>query len=177
MDRPVFLEGATIVLRPVETDDATFLQRVVNDPAVRSGLGAFEPYSHDREREWIEHLADSDEVHLLVTVNGDRVGIVGYRPKHAVWGVVEAGYFIDPKYWGKGYATDALRCLCRYGFEERRLNKVAAEAYETNPASRRVLEKVGFVEEGRLRNEAFIDGEYVDIFRYGLLAEDWFDRG
>jgi RimJ/RimL family protein N-acetyltransferase len=78
-----------------------------------------------------------------------------------------------PSAWGNGYATDALREICRYGFDERRLNKVVARAYETNPASNRVLEKVGFEQEGTFRQEAFVRGEFVDIHRYGLLAAEF----
>jgi len=52
---------------------------------------------------------------------------------------------------------------------------MTAQAYETNPASRRVLEKVGFVKEGHFTREAFIDGEYVDIERFGFLATNWLD--
>lgn len=172
----MFLEGERVELRPLGTDDATFLQHIVNAPAVRSRIGSFEPYTFDEEVDWVESRADTDEVHLLVTVDDERVGIIGLHPIHLAWGVVEVGYFIDPEHWGNGYATDALRCMCRYAFEECRYNKVAAQVYETNPASRRVLEKVGFEEEGRFSDEAFIEGEYVDVFRFGLLADDWFDR-
>jgi RimJ/RimL family protein N-acetyltransferase len=63
--------------------------------------------------------------------------------------------------------------MCRYAFEERRLDKVVAEAYATNPGSRRVLEKVGFREEGVHRQEAFVGGERVDLVHFGLLAEEF----
>jgi len=80
---------------------------------------------------------------------------------------------IAPEEWGNGYATDALTAVCGYAFEERRLNKVYATTYATNPASSRVLEKAGFTREGVLRKEGFVDGDYVDMYRYGLLAEEW----
>lgn len=175
MDRPVFLEGDLVELRPLDTDDATFLQTLINDPRVRLRLGAYEPFTHTQEVEWIEQRDESDEVNLIITADDDRVGIIGFTPKHQAWGIVEAGYFVHPDHWGYGYATDALECICRYAFTERRLHKVAAEVFETNEASQRVLEKVGFVEEGRFQAEAFIDGEYVDVLRYGLLGDDFDD--
>ena len=62
-----------------------------------------------------------------------------------------------------------------YAFDQRRLNKVIANAFDFNAGSRRVLEKVGFTEEGLHREEAFVDGAFVDIYRYGLLAREWRD--
>ncbi len=82
-------------------------------------------------------------------------------------GVAEVGYIIIPEAWGEGHATEAVRLLCEYAFSERRLNKVVSSVYETNPASARVLEKVGFRREVVLRREAFLDAEYVDLRRYG----------
>lgn len=84
---------------------------------------------------------------------------------------------LAPESWGNGYATDALEAVCGYAFEERRLHKVYATAFETNPASRRVLEKAGFTEEGVLRQEGFAAGRHVDLHRYGLLAAEWQERG
>lgn len=176
MDRPVFLEGEHVSLRPLDTDDASFLQRIVNTPEVRHRIGSFEPYTLGEEVDWIESRTESDEVHLLITVDEEPVGIIGAHPGVQAWGLVEVGYFIAPEHWGHGYATDALHCMCRYLFEERRVNKVSAQVYETNPASQRVLEKVGFIEEGRFRDEAFIQGEYIDILRYGLLVSDLVDE-
>ena len=56
--------------------------------------------------------------------------------------------------------------------DQLRLEKLSADALATNPASQRVLEKNGFLEEGRFRDHAFVDGERVDVVRYGLLADE-----
>ena len=63
-----------------------------------------------------------------------------------------------------------MRTVARYAFEHRRLHRLAADVFAHNEASRRVLEKAGFTEEGALREAAFVDGEYRDLVRYGLLA-------
>ncbi len=89
------------------------------------------------------------------------------------WGTAEIGYMIAPDEWGNGYATDALRTLTAHAFRERRIHKLSAQVYETNDASQRVLEKAGYSQEGIFREEAFVDGEYVDVHRYGLLAEEF----
>lgn len=168
----VFLRGDAVELRTVEEDDTEFLQATVNDPRVRAGIAAVAPVNGAREREWIESVGDDGGVHLVVHVDGDPVGTVGLKSPDEVWGRAEIGYLVAPDRWGNGYATDAVATLCDYAFDERRLDKVYATVFETNPASSRVLEKAGFAEEGRLRREAFVDGERVDLIRYGLLADE-----
>ncbi len=176
MPGPVFRRGETVELRTVETDDVEFLQETVTDPRVRTSLAAVDPMNEHQEREWVESLGEDEGVQLLVCVDGDPVGTIGLEPPNQVWGTAEAGYMITPDEWGNGYATDALRALCDHAFGERRLNKVYATAYASNTASRRVMEKAGFREEGILREEGFRDGEHVDVARYGLLADEWRER-
>lgn len=171
MARSVFLRNDTVELCSVETDDAAFLARLLNDPAVRRGIGATTPTALHEEREWVE---EHDGTHLVVVVDGDPVGIVGFEEMEpSSWGVVELGYFFDPVAWGNGYATAAAALAVEHAFRERRYAKVVATVYETNPVSARVLEKVGFEREATLRAEAFIEGERVDVHRYGLLAAEY----
>ncbi|WP_128223552.1 GNAT family N-acetyltransferase [Halobacteriaceae archaeon SHR40] len=173
MPGPLFCEGDTVELRPVEESDVAFLQRLVNHPRVRAGIGNSDPISRAEEAAWIESTAEDDDIHLLICVDGDPVGSLGLFIERPTWGTAEVGYSLMPDHWNNGYATDALRRLCAYGFDERRLHKIVGRAYETNPASSRVLEKVGFEQEGVLRREAFVQGEHVDLHRYGLLAEEF----
>ena len=173
MPGPAFLQGESVALHTVEVEDVEFLQETINDPRVREGIMAVEPKNRETEREWIESMGEDDAVHLVVVAEEEPVGIVSLKPPDEVWGRVEIGYMIAPSDWDSGYATEAVALLAGYAFEERRLNKVYATVYETNPASARVLEKVGFEREGVLRKEGFVDGEYVDLYRYGLLADDW----
>lgn len=172
MPGPVFLAGETVDLHPIETDDIPFVQRLINDPQVRTNLEAYAPKNRLQEEAWIESI-DDDNVRLLVCVDGEPVGTIGLKPPNEIWGTAEIGYMIAPDQWGNGYATDAVSLLAGYAFRERRLNRLYATVYATNPASARVLEKVGFEQEGTLRQHAFVDGEYVDVTYYGLLAEEF----
>lgn len=173
MPGPVFRTGDIVELRTVEEEDVEFLQRTLNDPRVRAGIAASDPINRSTEREWAESQGDTDDAHFLVCVEGDPVGEIGLKPPNEVWGTAEVGYMIAPDEWKNGYATDAVTAVCGYAFEERRLNKVYATTYATNPASGRVLEKTGFTKEGVLRKEGFVEGNHVDMYRYGLLAEEW----
>ena len=173
MPGAVFIEGDKIELRTIETEDIDFLHELVNDPAVRQGIAAVDPVTRVKEREWVESRGDGDDINFVICYDANPVGTIGLEPPDDITGAVEVGYVVAPTNWGEGYATDAVRTICDYAFGERRIKKVYAKAFETNPASSRVLEKAGFTREGVLREEGFVDGEHVDVYRYGLLVEEW----
>ncbi|RRJ33501.1 GNAT family N-acetyltransferase [Halocatena pleomorpha] len=173
MSGPVFLEGTDVSLRTIEEDDSEFFQQLVNNPRVRIPIGSVRAMNHAAEREWIESLDERAGTHLSVCVDNNSVGSISLKSPNEVDGVAELGYMIAPEQWNNGYATDAVEAICGYAFDERRLNKVRADCYVTNPGSQRVLEKVGFTQEGRFREEAFVEGEHVDVLRYGLLAAEY----
>ncbi|HET8599209.1 MAG TPA: GNAT family protein [Segeticoccus sp.] len=75
--------------------------------------------------------------------------------------------------WGHGYATEAARALLRWAFDTLDLNRVQAETDTRNVASARVLEKLGFVLEGTLREDCIVNGDVSDSSVYGLLRRDW----
>jgi RimJ/RimL family protein N-acetyltransferase len=173
MPGPVFLDGETVALRTIEEEDIEFLQRHINDPAVRTPIGSSAPVNEAEEQDWFESLNESDDVSLLICVDGDAVGTISLMRIDEGWGRGTLGYWIAPDEWGEGYATAATRLLVGHAFDQLRLHKVRAEAFDYNTGSRRVLEKVGFTEEGVGREECFVDGEYVDVHRYGLIDREW----
>ena len=83
------------------------------------------------------------------------------------------GYCLDDAAWGHGYATEAARALLQWGFDTLDLNRVQAEADTRNAASARVLEKLGFVLEGTLREDCIVNGDVSDSWVYGLLRREW----
>jgi RimJ/RimL family protein N-acetyltransferase len=91
-------------------------------------------------------------------------------------GHAEIAACVDPRHQGAGYATAATRELVAYGIEELRLNRIKAGAVASNERSRTVLERVGFTETLTQRQEKRVDGEFVDVVAYSMLAADWFDR-
>lgn len=83
------------------------------------------------------------------------------------------GYCMNADAWGHGYATEAVRSLLQWAFDTLDLNRVQAETDTRNAASARVLDKVGFVREGTLREDCVVDGEVSDSWVFGLLRRDW----
>ncbi|MGC3860566.1 GNAT family N-acetyltransferase [Micromonospora chersina] len=83
------------------------------------------------------------------------------------------GYCYGEAAWGHGYATEAARALLRWAFDTLDLNRVQAETDTRNVASARVLEKLGFVREGTLREDCVVNGDVSDSWVYGLLRREW----
>ncbi|MEU3661016.1 GNAT family protein [Streptomyces sp. NPDC032940] len=83
------------------------------------------------------------------------------------------GYCYDDAVWGQGYATEAARAVLGWAFDTLDLNRVQAEVDTRNAPSARVLEKLGFVREGTLREDCVVNGDVSDSWIYGLLRRDW----
>jgi ribosomal-protein-alanine N-acetyltransferase len=83
------------------------------------------------------------------------------------------GYCLTEAAWGHGYATEGARALLQWAFDTLDLNRVQADADTRNVASARVLEKLGFVLEGTLREDCIVNGEVSDSWVYGLIKREW----
>lgn len=83
------------------------------------------------------------------------------------------GYCFDETTWGHGYATEAVTALLEWSFDTLDLNRIQAETDTRNHASVRVLEKLGFVREGTLREDCVVNGDVSDSHVYGLLRREW----
>ncbi|GMA86662.1 hypothetical protein GCM10025868_19120 [Angustibacter aerolatus] len=83
------------------------------------------------------------------------------------------GYVLAERVWGRGYATEAARAVLRWAFDTLDLHRVQAEVDTRNAASARVLQKLGFVLEGTLREDCVVAGEVSDTWVHGLLRREW----
>jgi ribosomal-protein-alanine N-acetyltransferase len=86
------------------------------------------------------------------------------------------GYCFAEAAWGNGYATEAATALVGWAFDTLELNRVQAETDTRNAASARVLDKLGFVREGTLREDCVVDGDVSDSWVFGLLLREWCAR-
>ena len=177
MSNVVFVAGERVTLRPVEEDDLEFVTEGVNHPQVRPFVGQSFPTSLDRERRYLEEMNERlDAIQVIAVAEDERVGVVEFDPIDRETGVAEIGFWIHPDHHGQGYGREALCLLVAYAFDELRIHKVTANAYDVNAASRGLLESVGFIHEGVGREDAFLDGEYHDTHYYGLLEREWRGR-
>lgn len=84
----------------------------------------------------------------------------------------ELGYWLGVPYWGRGYATEAANAMVRYGFDTLGLNRIYAQHVRENPASGRVLQKIGMRYEGCLRNHICKWEQFQDLEVYGVLRSE-----
>jgi len=101
------------------------------------------------------------------------IGLTRWNPDYRS---ASLGYCLLKTAWGHGYATEAGHALLQWGFETLGLNRVQAETDTRNAGSARVLEKLGFVREGTLREDCIVNGEVSDSWVYGLLRRQWQPR-
>jgi RimJ/RimL family protein N-acetyltransferase len=79
----------------------------------------------------------------------------------------------EQDYWGKGYGSDAMRVMLRYGFTELNLHRISLTVFEQNPRGIRSYEKCGFKYEGRIRDFLLRDGQRSDMLHMGILKSEW----
>lgn len=167
-------EGRLIRLRAREPEDEPLLYRWFNDPEVTRHLTLRYPVSHATEREFIEraHAVSYQLASFAVETKAEArlIGGVSLEDTSPENRSATLGIAIgDKSYWDGGYGTDTMRTVCRFGFEMMNLHRIELHVYEGNQRARRVYEKVGFVEEGRLREAHFSYGQYQDVIVMGLL--------
>jgi RimJ/RimL family protein N-acetyltransferase len=105
--------------------------------------------------------------------DGTFLGWVGVSRWNPDYRSASLGYCFNEDAWGHGYATEAARALLQWALDTLDLNRLQAEVDTRNAASARVLEKLGFVREGTLREDCIVNGEVSDSWVYGLLRREW----
>lgn len=103
------------------------------------------------------------------------IGNCGIRRKPGNEWEADIGYELSPKHWGHDYATEAARAMVGFGFAELGLHRISSWCIADNVPSARVLERLGFTQEGRLRRNEYFKGRWWDTLLYALLAEEWRD--
>lgn len=177
------LETERLRLRAFRLEDAAEVQRLAGDRAIAATtLHVSHPYEDGMAEEWIaRHEADfADGKGVTFAITGKADGsLVGAMSLMGVAGghQAELGYWIGLEYWGKGFCTEAAAAVLRYAFAELGLARVHAAHFARNPASGRVMQKLGMQLEGRRRQHVKKWGKYDDSVIYGILREEWLKAG
>ncbi|MGW2254414.1 GNAT family N-acetyltransferase [Kitasatospora sp. NPDC001660] len=183
---PVRLTGPRLAIREYHhtPEDLDALYALYGDPEVTRYL-PFEP--HDRET-CADQLAlyleeameeERDTYRLAVTRRADADDPADATPiAHASLTLGEyrsacLGYVLSRDVWGLGYASEIVRLLCELSFDHLGLHRLAARVDVDNAASAKVLAKLGFQLEGRVRHDLFKGGVWSDSYLYSLLADEW----
>jgi len=132
------------------------------------------PYTKTDGQRFIRTMRHArPETAFAIAVEGEAVGGIGFMLQHDVdRASAEIGYWLGEPFWGRGIATDALVAMTRHATEAHGLTRVFAVPFAHNTASCRVLEKAGYVLEGRLRRSAIKDGRILDQLQYAFIKPE-----
>jgi RimJ/RimL family protein N-acetyltransferase len=173
------LEGKLVRLRALEALDEPLVYRWINDPEVAQWLMARLPFSHQQIHDYIAQSSPSYEearFGIESRSDGSLIGVcylalTALPDRRARLGI-EVG---DRARWGRGYGTDAMVTLCRYGFAMMNLHRIELEVFRENERAIRVYERTGFRVEGTRREAAWKFGRYHDLVLMGLLEGELVD--
>ena len=182
----VFIETPRLVLREHRPDDLQPLHAILSDPAATWYLPAMRKADTDETDAYLRSVMRDAESHARLRYNlavveaasGQLVGSVGLHliegaPEGAHYGL---GYFIRPRDWNRGFATEAARAALDFIFAGNAC-RVSASCLAENLGSRRVAEKCGMTQEGLLKRHTWHDGQWKDCAVYRILKDEFEDQG
>jgi len=164
-----------LILRPFKIEDAQRISELCNNYNIfKSTLTLPYPYPIESALAWIptheENFASDKSYEFAITdrETSELYGAIGLgnNQKHKNG---EIAYWIGEEYWGNGYATEAVKGIIDFAFNEKGYHRVWGRFFTTNPSSGRVMEKVGMVKEGLLIDHIVKEGEFLDLAMYGII--------
>ncbi len=179
MKQQPVLETERLLLRPFELTDAPMIKLLAGDFAIAdTTLLIPHPYEDGVAEGWIathqQKYERCEAASFAITLKPDEdlIGtihlVLNPRFKRA-----ELGYWIGKKYWNSGYCTEAGRAVVEFGFQQLSLNKIFATHISRNPASGRVLKKLGMAKEGSFKEHVRKWDQFEDLEAYGILKSTW----
>lgn len=170
------LVGENIVLRELRESDLTHTHRWVNDRNLKLYSGPYHPVSELETRKWYEKVSlDTNSYIFVIETSTEQrvIGICSLANIDRVARKAELRIKIgEREYWGQGYGVEATRLLVQFGFTDLNLHRIYLFVFEDNQRAIRAYEKCGFVREGQLKDDAFINGRYVDSIVMGITTNE-----
>jgi RimJ/RimL family protein N-acetyltransferase len=171
------LETERLLLRPPELRDVPALVRWMSDFDIAKNLStAPHPYTEENARAFVERMADSlkrGDGWCFAIVRKDDYQLIGCCGVHLKDRAYEIGYWLGKPFWNRGYVTEAARRLVAFAFQELKVERVWAGWFYDNPASGRVLEKLGFVPDGAQTRACAARGHEVYCHKVALTRADF----
>ena len=174
------LVGNHITLRGFELSDAPAILEHFNDLEARQFLDAPAPHSKEQEEHWIRQTWEArrsgrGHFYAIERVKPQKlIGGCGLFSLSKIHRSAELMIVIYDKHnREKGLGTEAVQLLLEFGFKTLNLHRIYLRAFAFNTRAINLYGRLGFVEEGRLREAVFKDGEYHDEVRMAMLAREW----
>lgn len=176
------IKGTLVDLRAMEMGDLERNQAWVNDPDVTRYVSLRYAMSLAAEEAWMRERAGKPmaldrAMFAIVTRDGRHIGNTEFFAVVAENRTAEIGIMIgDKACWSRGYGSDALLTLLRFGFDEMNLNRAELNVFAANAHAIRCYERCGFVAEGRKRQEMYRGGQYHDVIIMSVLRDEFYAR-
>lgn len=172
---PSVIETARLRLRPARESDAEALFKMLSDPRVLEFLWArpMTDISQALDRIPELNLPGSARYAIADQESDDFLGVVSVFAYVPSCRRAELGYVLDANHWGKGLMFEAASAVVDLCFTEANLNRFESESDPRNTASERLLRRLGFKEEGYMRERRILDGIVSDMRLFGLLKSEW----
>lgn len=177
----VILESDNFYLRNISLDDCNenYLSWM-NDSEVNKFLESrFTTHTIDSLKDFVTSMNNSDNNIMFAIIDKGsekHIGNVKLGGIHPIHKYADIGLIIgDKDYWGRGIATNAIKLVSQYAFNELHLRKVFAGVYENNVGSIKAFEKCGFKKSHTKKDTYFFDGKYIDAYVFELYNENLID--
>ena len=168
-----------LLLRPFELSDGPRVKELAGDKAIAdTTLNIPHPYENGMAEEWISihepKFAAGELANFAVVLkfSQELIGAIGLTIDNR-FNTAELGYWVSREDWNKGYCTEAAAAILEFGFRQLELHNIIATFFTRNPASGKVMEKIGMKKEGLLREHVKKWDRYEDIMSYGILKKEW----
>lgn len=165
------------LLQQVLPEDQQFIFEGLSHPGIIPFYGvrydSFEAAA--TQMEWYEKSYREGTGHpwkIIDKISGEKIGVVAYyyfKPEHRK---AEVGFWLFPHYWNKGITTEVLKTVITYCQNEKGIHRLEAFVEEGNMASCRVMEKLGFVYEGTMKECEIKEGKYISLLVYSLISKE-----
>lgn len=163
-----------LILRRLQLSDAAVVQQLCdNEHIYNTTLYIPSPYTYADALQWISRSNELFNAQIVFTFaltlhDGTFIGTISLS-HNAAFKHGELAYWIGQPFWNNGYATEAAHAIVRFAFDELSLHKVYARYFASNPASGKILEKIGMTQEGILRDHVMKNGRYEHLVCCGML--------
>lgn len=171
------LKSAHVALTTLRPEDSPTLFQWINDRELVLFNSAYRPVSQAEHDAWFESIRQRSDMFIFGIRLCETDQLIGSCQLHSINAIsrsaelqIRLGVSAER---GKGYGTEAVKLLLQFAFSELNLHRVYLHVFATNPRAIQVYEKSGFVREGLLREAAFIDGRFIDVFVMGILDEEY----
>ena len=173
------LETPRLILRGMRVSDAADMFAYAKDPTVTEFLTWYPHANAEETRQYLTYVGqryrtgDFYDWAVVDQESGHMIGTCGFTSFNCPSDSAEVGYVLNPAYQGRGLATEAVRRVIRFGFEELELHRIEAHFMEGNDASRRLMERVGMTFEGFARESMKIKGKYCTVGTCAVLRGEY----